>query len=115
MFPSTPGKEKSGAGEPTARIGWVVCPQAAKASSNEKINRHIGIEPPSPCSRKSSLYVDTVTNLLVPFLVPPMPCHYLFRLGAYADWSVAGRGVTSASTRPMAHLMASTYIFWILG
>jgi hypothetical protein len=49
-FPSTPGKEKSGAGEPKVRIGWVVCPQAAAASSNEKINRYIRFQPPSRCS-----------------------------------------------------------------
>src|SRR5258708_30232050 len=68
ILPSTPGKEKSGAAEPTVKIGWAVCPQVAKASSKEKINRHIRFRPPFSYPRKSSLYVDDVTNLLRTFI-----------------------------------------------
>jgi len=93
----------------------VVCPQAAKASSDEKINRHICIEPPSPCSRKSSLYVDAVTNLLMPFL------RRRCRAITYSDLVVLPDLVCNRSRRyigvnethgPFDRLH---YIFWILG
>src|SRR6266851_3168750 len=68
-FPSTPGKEKSGAGEPKVRIGWVVCPQAAAASSNEKINRYIRFQP-HPGVRERAAFMLT-------------RCHHLLRLRSH--------------------------------
>src|SRR5260221_250705 len=62
------GLRAVGARDRTVKLGWPVCPKVEKASSKEKINRHIRFRPPFSYPRKSSLYVDDVTNLLRTFI-----------------------------------------------